>query len=312
MRGKIICGGLALILLAFCLGLASSAQARTYSVQPGDTLWSISRRFETTVEAIKKHNGLQGDLIYPGQALNIPEPYQDLKEEIEAYLSEQPGTYGVFFQDLVSGKSFGINDEVPLPAASTVKLPAVLFINQLVYEGKLDWDEKIAYNASRDYQGGSGILQFTLQDGDKLTLRTLTTLAITLSDNIAYNMLRNFVGKETLAAYMKGLGGKTVFPGGQNLSTARDMGLYLKAALDFAQKSPDGRRFLDDLAHTIYNEGIPRGVPERVTVVHKEGFIWGSPADVGAVFGSRPFLLAVLSREVPDPDRGFNTNSPYS
>lgn len=43
-----------------------------YTVQPGDTLWLISRRYGTTVEAIKRLNGLNGDMLYIGQVLKIP------------------------------------------------------------------------------------------------------------------------------------------------------------------------------------------------------------------------------------------------
>lgn len=43
-----------------------------YTVQSGDTLWSIARRYGTGVDAIKKLNGLTGDIINIGQVLNIP------------------------------------------------------------------------------------------------------------------------------------------------------------------------------------------------------------------------------------------------
>ncbi|MDN5327247.1 MAG: beta-lactamase class, partial [Moorella sp. (in: firmicutes)] len=93
-------------------------------------------------------------------------------------------------------------------------------------------------------------------------------------------MLRNFVGQGSIASYMQSLGGRTVFPSGQNLSTARDMATYIQAALDSANTSANGRRLLDDMANGIYNEGIPLQIPAGVTVAHKEGFVWGSPGDV--------------------------------
>lgn len=44
----------------------------TYAVQAGDTLWLIAQRYGTTVDAIKRLNGLSGDLINIGQILKIP------------------------------------------------------------------------------------------------------------------------------------------------------------------------------------------------------------------------------------------------
>lgn len=43
-----------------------------YTVRPGDTLWILSRRYETTVDAIKQLNGLTSDLLNIGQVLRIP------------------------------------------------------------------------------------------------------------------------------------------------------------------------------------------------------------------------------------------------
>lgn len=48
-----------------------------YTVQPGDTLWLLSRKYGTTVEAIKQLNGLTGDMLYVGQVLKIPAPQSE-------------------------------------------------------------------------------------------------------------------------------------------------------------------------------------------------------------------------------------------
>ncbi|MDE7014210.1 MAG: LysM peptidoglycan-binding domain-containing protein [Kineothrix sp.] len=43
-----------------------------YTVRAGDTLWLLSRRYNTTVDAIKQLNGLSGDMLSIGQVLKIP------------------------------------------------------------------------------------------------------------------------------------------------------------------------------------------------------------------------------------------------
>lgn len=43
----------------------------TYSVQAGDTLYSIAKRFDITVETLKKYNGLEDNTISVGQILYL-------------------------------------------------------------------------------------------------------------------------------------------------------------------------------------------------------------------------------------------------
>ena len=44
----------------------------SYVVKKGDSLWKISRRYKTSVEAIMKQNNLKNDLLKPGTTLKIP------------------------------------------------------------------------------------------------------------------------------------------------------------------------------------------------------------------------------------------------
>ncbi|HBK61689.1 MAG TPA: N-acetylmuramoyl-L-alanine amidase, partial [Firmicutes bacterium] len=56
-------------------GAAAAAPATTgtdYIVQPGDTLFLISRRYGTTVQALMSANNLTSTTIYVGQRLRIP------------------------------------------------------------------------------------------------------------------------------------------------------------------------------------------------------------------------------------------------
>jgi LysM repeat protein len=50
----------------------SPIQFFTISVSPGDTLFFLAQRYNTTVEAIMRANDLNQDIIYPGQILLIP------------------------------------------------------------------------------------------------------------------------------------------------------------------------------------------------------------------------------------------------
>lgn len=46
-------------------------QIKTYTVQQGDTLYSIARRYNMTVETLKEYNGLQSNVISIGQVLYL-------------------------------------------------------------------------------------------------------------------------------------------------------------------------------------------------------------------------------------------------
>ena len=49
-----------------------SAPYFNYTVRSGDTLWLLANRFGTTVDAIKRLNGLTSDSLRIGQVLRIP------------------------------------------------------------------------------------------------------------------------------------------------------------------------------------------------------------------------------------------------
>ena len=73
IRAKIAVVLLVVVILTMALPLAAHAQNRTHIVQRGDTLYSIARRYGTTVQAIMNANGLSNrNFIWVGQRLTIP------------------------------------------------------------------------------------------------------------------------------------------------------------------------------------------------------------------------------------------------
>ncbi|MET1032377.1 LysM peptidoglycan-binding domain-containing protein [Domibacillus tundrae] len=47
----------------------TAASASSYTVQSGDTLWSISQKTGTTVDQLKSSNGLSSNMIYAGETI---------------------------------------------------------------------------------------------------------------------------------------------------------------------------------------------------------------------------------------------------
>lgn len=69
--------GAALCTQPFILAQENAATASpqaTYTVQRGDTLYSIAKRFGTTVAALRELNGLSGNALSLGQVLKLPGP----------------------------------------------------------------------------------------------------------------------------------------------------------------------------------------------------------------------------------------------
>lgn len=58
--------------LAICDGETEEGNTISYTVVPGDSLWSIAKKFGTTVDEIKRLNNLTNDTILVGQVLKIP------------------------------------------------------------------------------------------------------------------------------------------------------------------------------------------------------------------------------------------------
>lgn len=223
---------------------------------------------------------------------------QILRREVERW----PGMVGVYMTDLMSGLSAGVNPEEPFYGASTLKVPIAMAVLWLVDRGRLSLNEPIIY-LPQDYQGGTGTLQATIQPGDEIPVRELLDLMITVSDNIARNMLERFIGSGTIREYMLRIGiqppydpvTRVVTPEGMNqaliaLDTRRS-GLSLRST----------RMLLHWMEKTVHRSRIPRYMPPGVVVANKIGTWPGQVHDIALVYAPyRSFSVAVFTRGIAE------------
>ena len=97
--------------LAFTLSIASGAVAffshhaeasTQHTVQPGDSLWSIANKYNTTIDELKRNNQLNGNLIFPGQVLTINESSTTTSTTSSSLSSKSSTTYTVQSGDSLS------------------------------------------------------------------------------------------------------------------------------------------------------------------------------------------------------------------
>ena len=223
--------------------------------------------------------------------------YDVLRTQLEDYIGTRPGKVSVYVKDFATGETLNLNSDQVYVAASTIKLPLVLYIYELAAQGKINLDAKLTYTPEY-YAQGTGILQGELFGG-QYTIRELSRLSMEHSDNVAWKMLLDFMGQDKLTAYEKSLGAKAT--GGDNglyITTPEDMGIYLERLLNFSEEKPEyGNEVLHYMANSIFSEGIPQDLPDDIVVAHKMGALNDKFHDVGIVFGNRPYIIAIFTDE---------------
>ncbi len=254
----------------------------------------------------------------------------ELKESIAADFEANTGDYAIALKDLSNPENeLYINEKETFHAASTMKTPVMIELFKQARAGKFSLSDSIlvinefksivdssAYTMDIGVDSGEGLYSFI---GKKLSIYDIMYEMITVSSNLATNILIEMVGAPNVMATMKSFGAndiqvlrgvedqKAYDLGMNNTTTAKDLAIVMEMiATDKAGTSDDCAVMIDILKDQKFNEIIPAYLPEDVTVAHKTGSITRLHHDSGIVYlpDGRKYVLVLLSKNLNTIDEG--------
>jgi beta-lactamase class A len=248
---------------------------------------------------------------------------EKLAADVLSRIQKSGADVGVAFRTL-DGKTEWLSraDDV-FHAASTMKIPVMIELFHQVREGKLKLDDPLAVkNEFHSLVDGSIYALDAADDsetdlykavGQTRTLSQLCELMITVSSNLATNLLVEKLGVDNIRATVHALhadgmnvlrgveDNKAYEKGMNNTTTARGLLILLEAIAKGQAVDPDSsRQMVDILARQKFNEAIPAGVPPGTRVAHKTGELTKVHHDAAIVYAPRPFVLVILVRGLAD------------
>ncbi|MFQ6076497.1 MAG: serine hydrolase [Candidatus Bathyarchaeia archaeon] len=246
---------------------------------------------------------------------------RDKLEKLLRFEAEKfPGVMGIGVKDLEEGDKILVNGDEVFPIGSSIKIPILIEFFNKAEAGVINLDELLALKEEYTV-GGSGVLQ-ELQPG-KVTMSLLdyATLMITVSDNVATNILIDIVGMEDVNRTLTRLGlertklrrkmmdYEAAKAGQENVSTPREM-------IELMDRLYRGKGLSPYVCESTLNImkkpklGVIRAsVPDEIPVADKSGGVEGVSCDIGIVFlPRRPYAIAVMTKHIPISDfHGLDT-----
>jgi beta-lactamase class A len=242
---------------------------------------------------------------------------------VEKRIADSHADVAVYFRTLDGKAEWSTHPDDSFHAASTMKIPVMIEMFHQVKEGKLRLSDSLTiHNEFPSIVDGSVFKLDPTDDsetdlykaeGQTRTLTQLCELMITMSSNLATNLLFERLGAENIRAEVHSLGadgmnvlrgvedGKAFQKGLNNTTTARGLGILLTAIADGqAVDAEASRQMVEILEHQHFNESIPAGLPAGTRVAHKTGEITNIHHDAAIVYAPRPFVLVILVRGLPD------------
>lgn len=236
---------------------------------------------------------------------SLPEP-GELEADLGEISSRYPGEYGILLWKPESGTRVAVGAEDSFSSASLAKLPVLLALYREAAEGRLSLDERIEMSAS-DIQPGTGVLQ-NYPPGTAMTLRECAEYLMKESDNTAWTMLEDRVGKKRVQLELASAGAdSTRYEYAHHTTTPSDTLKLLRRISDPSYTSPQlSGEMLSAMTDTTFEGRLPVGLPADARISHKIGTLGTNFGDAGIVFPpererrSEPYYVVVLSKQTSE------------
>jgi beta-lactamase class A len=262
--------------------------------------------------------------VQPAPAVTASGPGTDrLQADVKAAISESGAEVAVAFRTLDGSMELLIDAGKRFHAASTMKVPVMIELFRQAAAGTVSLDDaRRIRNEFRSIVDESPYSLSVGDDSDKavyaavgrtLTLRELCEAMITVSSNLAANLLIDTLGVEHIRRTVSRLGADGMqllrgvedtkaFQKGLNNSTdARGLLVLLeKLAKAEAVNAAADKEMIEILKRQKFRDAIPAGLPAATPVAHKTGTITRIHHDAAIVYGPRPYVLVLLVRGIED------------
>ena len=228
---------------------------------------------------------------------------------LRAAIAALPGQVGMVLVAADGRELFAHDADVPVPAASVIKLPLVMTLYADAAEGRLSLDERCAAGGR---VAGTGVLRHLGGVAD-LTLRDLATLTVIVSDNTATNRLIERVGLGRVAERLREWGcpgtrlERAMYDvaaadrGADNVLVPREIAsLLLRLLRGECAGRATSDAVLQVLEQTQDDALLRRYLPAGARVAHKTGMLDTVRNDAGIVFAARPVVAVGCVRGLSD------------
>lgn len=229
------------------------------------------------------------------------------------------GKVAVYYDDL-KGNIVKINEKEKYNAASCIKIFILIELFKQISSRKIDRKTELTY-LDKHYVNGSGVIRY-LSKGIKLPILDIATLMMIISDNVATNMLIDFLGIDEINKTIQDIGCKDTklyskFKSVENEAfsetTAYDYYLVWKKLNDYELYNKEITQEIIDLIknqkyHEMVGDGVDRvykDVEDPIVnyIVTKSGKYQSVRNDGGIVstkYGN--YILTIFIKDFKDKD----------